>query len=143
MSEIKDFSRTREQVAFTIDGDKFEAAPAIPAETLAEFVVRYSDAGEATDARTQLEILAGVLELVLLPDSYTLLKQRMRDRERPVELDQLDDIITWLTEKYGLRPTQESPDSSDGQPAPESGTNSTAPTPVEGSTSQASLPIAS
>lgn len=143
MSQIKDFSRPRPKVAFTIDGDTFDAAPAIPAETLAEFATRYENAGDADTARSQYQTLVSVLELVLLPHSYALLQERLRDRERPVDLDQLNDIIVWLMERYGLRPTQPSPTSSDGPASPVSGTSSTAPTPAAESTSQASLPIAS
>lgn len=139
MSQPKDFSRPRERVAFTIDGDTFEAAPAIPAEILAEFATRYEDAGEAEGAKAQYQMLVTVLDLVLVPDSCALLQARMRDRERPVDLDQLNDIVIWLMEQYGLRPTQPSPSSSDGQPPPEPGTSSTEPTPDAASTSQLSL----
>jgi hypothetical protein len=139
----RDFSRKRKRVHFVIDDDTFDATPAIPADLLVEFGVRYEQAASAESLPEQFELLTGVLELVLLEDSYALLRKRMKDRHNPVELDQLNDIIEYLMSEYGLRPTQPSPDSSDGQPNPESGTNSTETTQPEASTSSTSPPTAS
>lgn len=139
----RDFSRKRKLIHFTVDDDVFEAAPAIPADLLVEFAVRYEQATGVDSLQETADMLTGVLELVLLPDSYTLLRARLKDRARPVELDQLDEIIQYLMGEYGLRPTQVSPSSSDGPPTPESGTSSTESTPAEASTSSPSLPTGS
>lgn len=143
MTEIKDFSRGRERVAFQIDGDVFDAALAIPAETLVKIIGQYGDNSEDYGIKEQYKALESVLELVLFPDSYALLKKRLTDQERPIDLGQLDEIVAWLIERYGTRPTQPSPDSSDGPASPASGTSSTAPAPVEVSTLPLSLPTAS
>lgn len=143
MSEIKDFSRPRKPVVFTVDGDTFEAAPAIPAETLAEFGDRYQSVNEADTIRDTFQILASVFELVLLPNSHALILARLKDRSNPIDIDQLTEIIEWLMEQYGLRPTRSSPDSSNGQPPQEPGTSSTDAAPAEESTSPPFLPIAS
>lgn len=139
----KDFSRKREAKTFVIDGDTYHAAVALPGETFVEFTDRLS-AFEAADTwRENFDALVAALELVLLPDSYKLLRDRAKDIEQPVDLDQMAEIGLWLMDEYGLRPTQPPSDSSDGSPSPESGTSSTENTQPEESTSQPSLPIAS
>lgn len=140
---VKDFSRPRKRILFQIDGDQFEAAVAVPAETFVELSLRYSDLGESDSWADNYKALTAALELVLIPDSYERLAARFADKQRPIELDQIADIVLWLLEEYGLRPTQPSSDSSDGPSSPASGTSSTANTPAEASISEVSLPIAS
>ena len=133
--DVRDFSKRRSRHLFRVDdtGDLLEAAPALPAEALAEFAGRFSNL-EDTDASKRFNVLVDVLEMVLLPESFALLRKKMSDKKNPVELDQLNDIIVWLLGEYGLRPTQPLPDSSTGQSDPESGTNSTDSVLLAGST---------
>lgn len=138
-----DFGRARKRILFTVDEDQFEAALALPAETFVEFTVRFNEYTEADGWAENFKALDTALELVLLTDSYTRLHARFSDKEHPVEIEQMADIIMWLLEQYGLRPTQPSSDSSDGQPSPEPGTSSTESSPAEESISELSLPIAS
>jgi hypothetical protein len=51
--------------------------------------------------------------------------KRLGDLENPIELEQASEVMIWLLEKYGLRPTQPSSNSADGSGNPASGTNST------------------
>ncbi len=139
--QIKDFSRPRKKISFTIDGDLFEAAPVMPAETLMDFAGHFNKVG-GTPAEN-LAAMRGLLEMVLLPDSYRRIAERMRDRANPIDIDQIGDLIPWLLEQYGLRPTQRSSSSADGPPSPEPGTSSTESTSGEASISSLSLPIAS
>lgn len=134
MADVKDFSRKRPRVVFRIDDDVFEAAPALPAESLSEFAGRFSDVAEIDDAHERFLIMARALELVLLPDSYTRFRARLSDRQQPIEIDQLSDCLIWLLEQYGLRPTQPSSSSSDGPPNQVSGMNLTGVVQPEGST---------
>lgn len=143
MAELKDFTRKRTRVLFRIDDDVFEAAPALPAETLSEFASRFSSVGETQDAHERFMVMASALELVLLPDSYARFRERLRDRAQPIEIDQLSDCLIWLLEQYGLRPTQPSSVSLDGQPSPAPGTNSMDAAQHEVSISALSPPIAS
>lgn len=136
----KDFSRPRTPKIFTIDEDTFEAASALPGETFVEFTTRFEEFQESDSWKENYRLLLAALELVLLPDSYTLLCERLADKKRPVELDQVTDIVDWLMGEYGMRPTQPSPDSSDGSDDQESGTSSTGSTPPEESTSEPSPP---
>lgn len=135
----RDFSKPRSAITFTIDGDLFTAAPALPGETLVQFVSRFSgDEGTDRTPAEQLNEWREALELVLLPESYELFVSRMRDRARPIEVDQMSDVIVWLLEQYGLRPTQPSSPSVPGLDVPEPGTNSMAPVPHAGPTSVSS-----
>ncbi len=140
---LKDFSRPRTRVRFAVDGDVFDAPPVIPAQVLMEFASRSKAAADAGSLDQRLAVVLDTLETILMPESYALLSARIRDKDRPVGLEQLNDILEWLLEQYGLRPTRPSGDSSDGSPNPESGTPSTESTPVAASISSPSLPIAS
>lgn len=132
---MKDFSRPRERIEFKIDGDTFEATPAVPAEILVEFANRFTDVNtKPSTPGEQFATVTAVLQLVLLPESFKRLTARARDLDNPVEIDQLSDVILWLLEEYGMRPTQPSSSSSTGQASPASGTNSTATTPDAAST---------
>lgn len=142
MSQPKSFTRERQRIQFEIDGDLFEAAPALPGQTLTEFANRFADVG-TTPGVDQLSILTDALAMVLLPDSYAVFQKRFADLERPIELDQASDVVMWLLEQYGLRPTQPSSDSSDGPASPEPGTNSTDAPPQPESTSPTSPPTGS
>lgn len=144
MPEIKDFSRKRKQLIFKIDDDTFHATPAIPAEVMIQFAERFSSADPTKmEIKEQVTIFRDVLELALLPDSMALMRKRMSDRENPVDMSQLDEVITWLFEEYGMRPTTESVSSSAGGSPPEPGTTSTGPTQGMESISAASPSISS
>lgn len=131
---MKDFTRARERIEFAIDGDLFEAAPALPGKTLTEFAKRFADIS-TTDLSDRLDVFADALSMVLLPDSNAMFQKRFEDLANPIELDQASEVIMWLLEQYGLRPTQPSSPSSSGPPSPASGTKST-----DGAQPQASIP---
>ena len=121
---VKDFSRARERHIFRIDDDVFEAATALPGKVLARFAARFSDI-DNTPADKQLDAITDALGMVLLPASNALFQKRLDDLQTPIELEQATDVIQWLLEQYGLRPTEPSSDSSSGLPSLASGTSST------------------
>lgn len=130
MSEIKDFSKPRKRLQFRIDDDVFEAAAAIPADVMIQFAERFTMSDPTKmSVKDQIGIFRDVLDTVLLPESMARMRKRMSDSANPVDMEQLDGVITWLFEEYGMRPTQESASSSPGDSPPESGTTLTAPTP--------------
>lgn len=144
MTEIKDFSKARKRLQFRIDDDVFEATPAIPAEVMIQFAERFTSADPSImTPKQQVGIFREMLEIVLLPDSMAVMRKRMADPRSPVDMGQLDEIITWLFEEYGLRPTQESSSSSDGDSPPGPGTTLTELTPDMVSISAASPSTAS
>ena len=139
MSEIKDFSKKRNRILFRIDDDVFEATPAVPADTMISFAKRFtvSDPTQMT-VEQQLNVFTDVLGDVLLPESMDRMRARMGDKANPVDLDQLDSIIQWLFEEYGMRPTPAPSDSSNGDADRAPGTTSTESTPQMVSISAAS-----
>lgn len=136
--EVKDFSKGNAPIAFTIDDDTFYAPARIPAQTLIDFTKMFDGLSENKDLSKTIEAFKATIRLVLMPDSATLFEQRMADLNNPIDLGQVNEVIPWLMEQYGLRPTEPSENSSDGQPNPESGTPSTETPQPEASTSSIS-----
>jgi hypothetical protein len=143
MTEIRDFSKKRRDISFRVDDDVFHAARGVPAEVLLDFAAEFAGMDTSATVDVQLKAFRSMLEVVLLPESLERFNGRMRDRANPIEIDQVEEIVTWLMEQYGLRPTGPSSSSPAGPPAPEPGTTLTAGTPGEVSISAASPQIAS
>jgi hypothetical protein len=139
----RDFSRKRPSLAFTIDDDTFTPAPVLPGDVYAEFVSLYNRTGNVDSYQEQHDLLKAALQLALLPDSWERFAKRLKDKTNPIDDDQMADVVLYLLEAYGLRPTQPSQPSSDGPPSPESGTSSTDAQPPQESTPQPSQPTAS
>jgi hypothetical protein len=121
----RDFSRKRKRLDFAIDGETFEAAPGLPGDIYAEFVTLYTRTGDVETYQQQHDLMKSALELALLPESYNRFVARLKDKAEPIDDDQMADVVLWLLEEYGMRPTQPSQPSSDGPASPESGTSST------------------
>lgn len=126
--EIPDFSKPRKRVAFKIDGDVFDAPPAIPAMILMNYAKRFNANSENTDMEEQLKIMMELLQTVLKPESFARFRDRLSDVENPIELDQVQQTIEYLMGAYGMRPTQQPSSSQPGQPSPESGMSLTGST---------------
>jgi len=136
----KDFSKPRELIEFTIDQDTFHAHPGIPAETLMEYGAKFEGADmEKSTVLEKLAVYKDALELCLDGPSFQRFTARLRDTTNPIDGDQLDQVLTWLFEQYGLRPTQPSVASSDGPSLPDAGTGSTGSIPGEVLISEVSL----
>jgi hypothetical protein len=91
----------------------------------------------------QVDAILDALGLVLLPDSAAAVAKRLGDLENPIELEQASEVMIWLLEKYGLRPTQPSSNSAGGPVSPVSGTNSTDVPQLPAPTSPTSPPTGS
>jgi hypothetical protein len=138
MTELRDFSRTRKKIAFKIDEDVFPVADTLASENLLIFISRLDDAKLGNPVETQHKAMMDMLSLVMPEDDHARLTDRTRSVDRPVDMDQLADVVMWLLEVYGLRPTMPSASSADGSSSPESGTASTESTPDAESTSSPS-----
>jgi hypothetical protein len=115
MPEIKDFTKKRKTLDFKIDDDVFHAASTIPAETMIQFAESISSADPTKmSPKEMVGALRRVIEMVLQPESLEIFQRRMADPHNPIDMEQLDDVVTWLFEEYGMRPTSESPSSSAG-----------------------------
>jgi hypothetical protein len=142
-SGIKDFTKKRKDISFREGDDIFHAARGVPAEVLLDFATEFSSMDTSATIDQQLKAFRSMLEVVLLPDSLKRFNERMRDRDNPIEIDQVEDIVTWLMEQYGLRPTEPSLVSPSGPSGPGPGITSTVSTPAEVSISASSPSIAS
>jgi hypothetical protein len=120
----RDFTKPRDTIEFTIDADTFTAVPAIPAGVMIDAAAKMDSIDNATVAE-QCAALTDILQMCLEEQSYERFTARMNDRANPVDTAQLMDVVMWLFEEYGLRPTQPSEPSSDGLSDPGSGTTST------------------
>ncbi|MER7488714.1 hypothetical protein ABTY20_22975 [Streptomyces sp. NPDC126497] len=131
MTEMRDFSKKRKDITFRVDDDVFQAARGVPAEVLLDFATEFAGMDTSATVDQQLKAFRSMLEVVLLPESLERFTARMRDRENPIEIDQVEDVVTWLMEQYGLRPTEAPSSSPDGRSVPGPGTSLTASTPGE------------
>jgi hypothetical protein len=123
---IKDFTKKRKKLRFKIDNDIFEAAPAVPADTLITFSKRFAGSDpEKMTVEQQLSLFEEMLSVTLLPESLPRFKDRMADPANPVDIDQVGEVVDWLFESYGMVPTKQPTESSDGLPSQESGTTLT------------------
>lgn len=97
-----------------------------------------------TNARhlSEQEIVAGVINFfvaTLDDETHSYVVNKLLDRKDPFGIKDVQEIIAWMMEEWGARPTQSSPGSTQSQPS--DGQNSTPPTPT--STSSDSPAIAS
>ncbi len=132
---MKDFTRQPRVIEFKIDQDIFRCHPRLPAQTLIDFTLEVEKMGDNMTSEQGIETMIGTLKMVLVPDSYTLFHDRMKDPEVPIELDQANEIIQWIMGEYGLRPTEQPEASSNGLSGPASGMNSTGGSPAKESIS--------
>jgi hypothetical protein len=125
MSEvvIKDFSHSLEPKKFRINDDVFEASPEMPLgmiQDLAKFMVSRDElSGKG------LEVLLELFDALLFDASAAKFRERTKDKEKPIGVSHAIEIVPWLLEQYGLRPTQPSSPSSNGSDDGITGTNLT------------------
>jgi hypothetical protein len=120
---VRDFT-SRKSVRFRIDDDMFDGVPGIPALTLMKFGVLYDGLSE-TDIMNKPDVFAEMFNLILTDDSAARFNARMSDKNNPITMTQVMEIIPWLMEEYGMRPTRPSPGSFSGSVNPDDGTSST------------------
>jgi len=134
---MKDFTRARKKVQFLIDADTFTGVDALPAEVMMDFTLRFEAMDEESPA-DGINALKDVLDTVLLDDSAARFRERMGSKTDPIELPQVNDVVMWLLEQYGMRPTEQPSNSVVGLPSQVSGMSLTGTTPAVESTSSLS-----
>ena len=116
--KFRDFSLSEEPITFRINPDTFECVPEIALDGLAELAGLASTGGE--DRVKQLDKLKDFFDGVMTYESAALFRKRCKipteeePNPHPIGMRHVKDIIPWLMEVYGLRPTQPSSESSDG-----------------------------
>lgn len=129
-TRFKDFSKKREPVEFQIDDDIFTAPSILPVPSMQELAEVANAIKIETDNAKLFQRITEVFDAVLTEASAKRFRQRVTSKEEPIDVEQLVDIMLWLLEEYGLRPTQPSSDSSNGALSVTSGTLSTAGAPA-------------
>lgn len=124
---FKDFSKKRQPIYFILDGeteegDRFDCYPALALPSLQEISLIAGNMTQETITQSFTEFFAVVLQ----PESAVRMEAKLKDRQNPLEVEQANDIMSWLMEVYGLRPSQPSSGSSDGSPTGDAGTPSVA-----------------
>lgn len=125
----KDFTKPKKRVEFRIDEDLFEAPRVLPIPVMQELASTADRLKGNLSNAEQLQMVISIFDTILPDAAAARLRERISSKEEPVDLEQIMDIMLWLLEVYGLRPTQPSADSSAGQPAVTSGTPSAAGAP--------------
>jgi hypothetical protein len=130
---VRDFSSRRKPVVFRIDGDLFHGVPDLPGEQmidLAALAAKTDDMASLPPDELK-DLFRQQIELVLVDADAARYLERMKSKTEPISLEQTMELLPWLMEKYGMRPTEPSGDSSAGSPSPDGGTNATASGPPE------------
>jgi hypothetical protein len=109
--EMKDFTKKREPVWFRINGVDLRAKPAVGMATVQRVMTVNESLKSGTEA-DKLSKLAELFGLLLHSGSVDAFNTVMADEDDPVDTDQLTDMLNYVMEKQGLRPTQPSTESS-------------------------------
>lgn len=146
---MRDFTKQPKVIEFKINDDVFRCHPVLAADVLIEFATKADAMGDNPTGEQGVQAMLDVLEVTLLPEHFRRFRDRMRNPVKvaeealtagrpapepyvPIGLDQVSDIVPWIMEEYGLRPTTPSDNSSDGPSDQAPGINSTENTsPVE------------
>lgn len=157
---MRDFTKQPKVIEFKIDDDVFRCHPVLAADVLIEFAAKADAMGDSPTGEQGVQAMLDTLQATLIPEHFRRFRDRMRDPGKaaeealaagrpapepyvPIGLDQVSDIVPWIMEEYGLRPTTPSDDSSDGPSNQVPGTSSTENTPAVVSISSSSPSIAS
>lgn len=118
---LKDFSKKREVPRFMLDGHEYVLYRALSIPSIQQL----TKIGADFKLETAVESLSLFFELIMEEQySRKLIEKLTVDKIEPLEVDQAVDIMNWALEKYGMRPTQSSSDSSNGSPTDGDGTRS-------------------
>lgn len=126
---MKDFTTEQKPVKFNIDKadgtkDIFEGISDLPALLLVEFAGMTETLSQSSIS-DQPKVFKTLFELVLTEDSAARFIGRMKDKKNPISLTQITEIMPWIMEQYGMRPTQPSSNSSAGSESQDGGTSLT------------------
>lgn len=125
--EIRDFTLKVKRIKFKIDDDVFEAYAALSLPLMQKLIKTAKSLGDMVKEE-KFDGISAIFNELLYPQSAERFNQRTQaigDEAIDVK-QQLIPILYHLLEKYGVRPTQLSSDSSTGSPSEPGGITSTA-----------------
>jgi hypothetical protein len=119
----KDFSKVRPRIVLTVDGEQYEAKPALSLPTL-QAVQAMQKRMKDPDADRIAEF-EGMFTVLLKADDAARFAVKLKDSDDPIDPSQLGEMVSWLMEQYGGRPTEGSLESPSGSTDATSGMPST------------------
>lgn len=125
--DIMDFTVHRKRIRFRVDPDTFECVPELPVMNLLDFAAMNEKISEArsSDVDGAKKMFHDMFDLVLIDEDVPRFLARLADKRNPIGIEQMQDIINHVMEKYGMRPTEPSDSSPDGSQIPDGGPSST------------------
>lgn len=123
MTEIRtrDFSRAPRKLEFSADGETYECFSAVVPVTLQEMLKLSQEHLEEDFSR-----IADFFDMCATPEVAGRIRARLTPgNPLPLDLYQSIQIVVWLIEEYGQRPTMPSVTSTDGSQTGENGISST------------------
>lgn len=105
----KSFStKPREPVTFDIDGERFTCHDQIPVTSLLDYASRLMPDASSQEVRFTASDVLDFFKLVMPEDEHERFMKFIDDPVRNVDLDTLGELLIFLVEAYGGRPTQPS-----------------------------------
>lgn len=98
-------------IPFRVDGEMFYAMGMQPAGLIFDLAGMTKDSTFEAQVQTFTTLIQGML----VPESFERLKIKMRDPISPLTFPKMMELIQWLMEQYGKRPT--TPSSYSQQPS--------------------------
>ncbi len=126
---FRDFTQKRKRVYFRVEPDEFDCVSALPPDDLqvvAGMWKSYRGEADETSIAQTLAKLREIFEIFILPKSFEVFSRRLGDRQNPIDVQQLVEIIQWIIEVYAARPTTPSSSSPATSVNGDGGTSSTA-----------------
>lgn len=123
IARFKDFTGDSEPITFAVRGETFTALDDIPLGSFGQLVALDSD---DDDGRETAEKVREVFKLLLEPESFERFSHAVNGTNingNVIGASRIKQIIPWLMEQYGLRPTEAS--SGFGETSSENGASST------------------
>lgn len=129
--EIRDFTLKVKRIKFKIDDDVFEAYAALSLPLMQKLIKTAKTLGNMVKEE-KFDGITAIFDELLHPESAARFKQRVQSiGDDAIDVkQQLIPILYHLLEKYGVRPTQLSSDSSTGLSSETDGITSMAGQPV-------------
>jgi hypothetical protein len=134
MTEPKRFQTKRDPKRFYVDDDEFLAAPTLAAGVMIDMsdVKAKLRGNVGQSAKDQWKEIMEIFQMVLLPQSFALLEQRLHSTEKPIDAETMVGILQWLfSEAYAEFPTE-----------PSSFSPPTSQTEIDGGSSMAGVQLA-
>lgn len=127
---MKDFSKEKKKISFTLDGIEYPCYPKILAPVLQQLTEATEELNLGNAAQKVELFFSGVMS----EEHQIRLSARLADPWDDFGVEEALEIMLWLMEAYGLRPTKSSSGKSAGSRTDGAGTRSVAGASRKGST---------